>query len=82
MPEFPLGRPLTPAERARNALMHARRRKGTTPEQVEEARADLAEAKLTDAINKFLAACPGDPGEERLARVRALLNPGARRGAA
>ena len=66
---------LTAAQRARNELAHACRRKDSTPEQITQARRDLAEINLTDAINaaRELVATWPVFSDEKIAELTLLL---------
>ena len=70
----PKGAPLTEAEQARNRLAAATRR-GDPDEVIRQARQDLAEAILTDAIRtarQYVAAWPAFRPEQE-ARLTLLL---------
>jgi hypothetical protein len=65
-----MARSLSAAQRARNALGAAARR-GDPAEQITEARRNLAEAKIADAIRQAVDSAPPltDAARARLARL-------------
>jgi len=68
------GTPPTPAEAARNNLAHAVRR-GEPQEVIDQARRDLAEANLADAIDRARPKVSVWPllTEEQIARLNAKM---------
>lgn len=68
-----MSRTQTAAQAARNRLGGLRRTSGT-PEQIDTARRELAEAKIAGFIRKTLADAP-PLADDQVARLRALLPP-------
>jgi hypothetical protein len=70
----PKGAPLTEAEQARNRLAAAVRR-GEPVEVIDQARRDLAEANLSDAIRRARPKVAAWPlfTDEQISRLTALL---------
>ncbi len=60
--------------KARSNVAVAHRRRDTTPEAIEAARRDFAEAKIADYIEKTLAAAPALTDEQR-SKLAELLRP-------